>query len=181
MHDFSIRQKARETSRLKAIAVLGAATMLLAGCDHRAGPSGAGGGNPNPIKSGPAQKVHLVWKKHENKWMVKLNGGGEENPSTATIDLKQGVGPTMFEVDIQGDTDATFKDIDGLIVWEGQKKAVKSGSTQILGPILSNDKKKLFFFDLNQGGAVKLYYGLNFEDGTSVDPIIDNGGGTNLQ
>jgi hypothetical protein len=173
-------------SRLKIIAVLGAASMVLAGCGQKAVPGpGGGGSNPNPVKAGPGQKVHLIWKKHDNKWMVKLNDGPEENPTTAKTELKQGLGPTMFEVDIQGDTDAAFKDIDGFIVWEGQKKAVKSGSTQILGPVLIYDKNnratKLFFFDLNQGNAVTLYYGFNFDDGTSVDPIIDNGGGTNLQ
>jgi hypothetical protein len=171
-------RKACGASRLKIIAVIGAASLVLTGCGQKTVP-GPGGGNPNPVKAGKAQKVHLIWKKHDNKWMVKLNDGPEENPTTAKTDLKKGDGPTMFEVDIEGDTDATFKDIDGLIVWEGQKKAVNSGSTQILGPILSDDRTKLYFFDLNQGAAVRLYYGLNFEDGSSVDPIIDNGGGTN--
>jgi hypothetical protein len=110
---------------------------------------------------------------------VKLNGGGEENPDTATTTLTKGTGPTMFEVDIQGSTTVSFKDQDALSVWTGSKSAPQAGinSTQILGPIITK-QGKLVFWDLNQGDRVILNYSLHFNNGVpSVDPIIDNGGG----
>jgi hypothetical protein len=111
---------------------------------------------------------------------VKLNGGGEENPNAATTHLGTGTGPTMFVVDIQGSSTATFKDPGGLSVWTGSKSTPQAGinSTQILGPIITK-QGKLVFWDLNQGSSVTLNYSLHFnENGVpSVDPIIDNGGG----
>ena len=160
------------TGRIKKIAVVVAATLLLAGC---------GGGQKvqtgNPGKPGPVQKVHLVWQ--TNQWKVSLNGGPLVNPATAKTDLPRNTtGPTMFEVDIQGGTTVSFKDPDGLSVWTGSKSAPQSGinSTQILGPVVTKGGKQLIFWDLNQGDAVALNYSLQFDSGPPVDPIINNGG-----
>jgi hypothetical protein len=179
MVDLSMRPEARGAGRLKTIAALGAATMLLAGCGHKDVHSS----NGNPLKPGAAQKVHLIWK--SGTWKVKFNGDpNEQDPKTAMTVLANGVGPTRFEVDIQKSAPATFKD-DGLAVWEGDKSNPQPGinSTQILGPIISADRKTLIFYDLNQGGPVNLSYTLSFIEGgiPSVDPIINNGGGPNLQ
>jgi hypothetical protein len=156
---------------MKTTAVIAAATLLLAGCG---GPQVRGNGNP--AKPGPPQKVHLVWQ--ANQWKVSLNGGPLGNPATAKTDLVRNTGPTKFEVDIQGNTPASFKDPDGLSVWTGSKSAPQSGinSTQILGPVVIKNGKQLIFWDLNQGDAVTLNYSLHFDSGPSVDPIIDNGG-----
>ncbi len=166
-----------KTRRLKTIATVTVAALLVAGCG---GPKMRTSGNPK--QQGPTQTVQLKWKGTE--WKVKLNGGPEENPKTAETKLTANVtGPTMFVVDIDGST-ATFKDPGGLTVWEGSKLTPQPGinSTQILGPIVFTDKhnkQTLVFWDLNQGGPVKLNYSLHFnEPGVpSVDPIIDNGGG----
>jgi hypothetical protein len=158
---------------LTKIAVLCAATTLFANCG---GPKIQVNGNP--AKPGPTQKIHLVWK--GTNWKVKLNNGGEEDPKAAKTALTYDTGPTMFEVDIQGPTTVSFKDSGALDVWEGdgKKSQPQSGvnSTQILGPIITK-QGKLVFWDLNQGDPVTLNYQLNFDNGPSVDPIIDNGGG----
>jgi hypothetical protein len=171
---FATKLEAGSTRRLKTIATITAAALLVAGCEGAKVRSEKCG--PNPVKAGQDQKVELKWI--NNAWKVKLNGGPEEDPKTAKIELKECVGPTKFVVDIQGKS-ATFKDPDGLTVWEGSKSAPQQGSTQILGPIVvtKNGKQELIFWDLNKGDPVILYYSIHFDDGTSVDPIIDNGGG----
>lgn len=166
------RLQARRAGRLGTIAVICAAALVVAGCSKSQTPRV----NGNPAKGGPKQTVELIWKKTTSEWKVKLNGGGEENPATAKIDLARNTtGPTMFEVDIKGNGAPGFATSGALSVWE-KSKAASQGSTQILGPIVSTDAKTLYFFDLNQGDAVTLYYGFNFDNNTSVDPIIDNGG-----
>jgi hypothetical protein len=173
MRDFMCATKlqAGRAERLKKIALIFAATLVVAGCG---GPKGVRGGNP--AKPGPPQKVHLVWV--SNQWKVSLNGGPQVNPAAAKIDLARNTGPTKFEVDIQGSTPASFKDPDGLSVWTGSKSTPQSGinSTQILDPVVNKNGKQLIFWDLNQGDAVTLNYSLHFDTGPSVDPIIDNGG-----
>jgi hypothetical protein len=162
------------TRRLKTIATITAAALLLPGCEG-AKVRGEKCG-PTPVKAGPDQKVELKWA--NNAWKVKLNGGPEEDPKNAKIKLNECIGPTKFVVDVHGKSE-TFKDPDGLTVWEGSKSAPQQGSIQILGPVVStkNGKQELIFWDLNRDAPVILYYSIHFDDGTSVDPIIDNGGG----
>lgn len=164
-------------ARSMKIAVIAAAMLTLAGCKAPNVQGHCGGNGGNPYKPGPDQKVELKWKTTE--WKVKLNGGPEENPKSAKTTLAQCTGPTMFEVDIQNSAPATFKASGALSVWHDSKAPGNEGSTQILGPVVSADGKKLVFFDLNQGEPVHLFYGFNFnEAGTPpADPIIDNGGG----
>ena len=112
--------------------------------------------------------------------MVKLNNGPEVKPALAKTTLAKGTGPTKFIVDITNYPTATFKDPGGLSVWTGSKSAPQSGinSTQILGPVVTDNGRKLIFYDLNQGPPVVLNYELHFNSGIkSVDPIVDNGGG----
>ncbi len=154
------------------IATIAAAALLLASCGNPKGQAVL----KKPPNKGDAQQVHLIWKQAENTWKVKLGNGPEQDPSTAKTTLGEDVGPTMFVVDIQGPTTATFKDPGGLTVWE-KAKSGSPGSTQILGPEITKGGK-LVFWDLNYGDKVTLYYSLNLSDGTSVDPIIDNGGGS---
>jgi hypothetical protein len=140
--------------------------MLMAGCSKQ----------PNNMRTPPCpvEKVHLIWKGTE--WKVKLNDGSEQDPASARTELPKNSGPTMFVVDIQGNTPATFQDPGGLTVWEGSKSGPQ-GSAQILTPNVTRDGKRLFFIDLNEGNPVRLYYGFNFNNGLKpVDPIIDNGG-----
>ena len=173
MHSLSCATRAQGggTRRAKKIAVIVGATLLLAGCSN---PRVQGG--RKPPKQGPAQNVHLVWK--GSYWKVKLNGGGEEDPKTATIKLPYGTGPTMFVVDIQGSSTATFKDSGALQVWENSKSNPQAGSTQILGPTVDKEGKQLIFYDLNVGSPVKLYYSIQLNNSfPTVDPIVDNGGG----
>lgn len=161
------------TGRLKKIVILCAATMLIAGCGHQREANG------NPPKQGPAQQVRLNWKQATNEWMVQLNNGPEVKPAAAHSPLAKATGPTMFVVDIVGNSTASFKDPDGLSVWTGSKSAPQSGvnSTQILGPIITKDGKELVFYDLNEGDPVTLNYSLHFNNGIpTADPIIDNGG-----
>lgn len=158
----------------RAIATLCALSMLAA-CSGR----GINAGSGNPAAPGQGQQVHLIW--NQNAWKVKLNNGPEQDPATARTTLARNTaGPTMFTVDIQGNTTASFTDPGGLDVWEGDnaKMQPKTGinSTQVLGPIVTKNRKQLIFFDLNQGDPVTLNYRLNFDHGPSVDPIIGNGG-----
>jgi len=173
MHGYvASRPEIGAAGRMKKTAVVFAATLLLSGC---------GGGQKvqtgNPGKPGPVQKVHLVWQ--TNQWKVSLNGANPVSPAAAKTDLARNtIGPTMFEVDIQGNPSVSFRDPDGLSVWTGSKSAPQSGinSTQILGPVVTKGGKQLIFWDLNQGDPVTLNYSLHFNSGPSVDPIIDNGG-----
>lgn len=161
--------------RLKKIAPLCAATLLLVGCGGHRTP---GSGNCSPSKPGPSQQVHLIWTKTDG-WRVNV-GNGDQKPADAHSPVGHLIGPTQFTVDIQGPTTASFKDPGGMDVWEGPnaKSAPQSGinSTQILGPIVTKNGKQLIFYDLNQGPGTTLNYQLNFDSGPSVDPIIDNGG-----
>jgi hypothetical protein len=173
---FATKLEAGRTGRLKTIATITAAALLVAGCG---GPSPSTSPKPqavgdNPKKQGPPELVHLKWK--GTGWKVKLGNGNEEDPDKAKTTLREG--PTMFVVDIQG-KNATFRNQDPLAVWEGSKSAPKSGinSTQIIGPSF-NKQGNLVFWDLNQGPPVTLYYSIHFNepDVPPVDPIIDNGG-----
>ena len=166
------------TRRMKTIVAISAATLILAGCNQRS-PGSGGAGTGKPPKGGTDQKIHLIWK--GTYWKVKLNNGGELDPDKAHTPLNQGEGPTMFVVDIQGPTTATFKASGSLDAWEGPnaKSSPQAGvnSTQILGPAFTKDGKQMIFWDLNEGAGVTVNYRINFDTGPSVDPIIDNGGG----
>lgn len=169
------------SERMKKMGTIAAATLILAGCSAPKS-GGTGTGRGNPAKQGKPVEVGLVWNKAKNEWKVKLNGGGEQDPKNAHSKLDRNiVGPTMFEVTIDGggSTPPTFK-ADALWVWEGQgkKNSPQQGinSTQILGPVMKKDGT-LVFWDLNQGDPVTLNYQFNFENNVpAVDPIIDNGG-----
>lgn len=179
-----------EASRLQAgkmgssaIAVVAAASLLLAGCGApRSGNAGGTGScPPPPAAGGPEQQVHLLWQKTTNDWMVQLGGATPVKPAAAHTPLPRCTGPTKFVVDVIGNSSATFVTKGGgLDVWEGNnaKSQWKKGvnTVQILGPDITDDGK-LVFYDLNQGNPVTLNYQLNFNNGVkSVDPIMDNGG-----
>ena len=177
---------------LKKIAVICAATVVLAGCDR--GAVNGGGGGPQPAQNkkppapGPVQTVELEFKA-DKTWKVKLKGDpNEQDPRTAKTKLDPGVGPTMFEVTIKEGTPATFTAADPLSVWEGtgpggtkapQPSQWGINSTQIIGPFPKNGGKTLVFYDLNYGSALTLNYALRFKENgvPPVDPIIENGGG----
>ena len=154
---------------LKMIVALGAGAVLLASCQSRQSPP-----PKDPFDPGPTQRVHLIWKQAENKWKVKLNNGPEQDPSSAKTILAKDIGPTIFVVDIAGKS-VSFKNPGGLTVWENSKSG-PAGSAQISGAVITKSGK-LIFSDVNKGDPVEIYYGLNLDDGTSIDPIIDNGGG----
>lgn len=186
MHSISAaaKQELARSERRKTIAVILAATLVLAGCGSKSGTGGNAGGNvgvttqfKKPMKKGDDQTVRLHWK--DGKWWVNINGGPDKDPSTATSDLKKDVGPSKFEVTIAGKS-TTFAAADPLQVWEDSKTSNPPGTTQILGPDISRDGKKLTFYDLNQGPAMKLYYSITLANGEKIDPIIDNGGGGNM-
>lgn len=158
------------TRRRTMLAAFLAGTLLLAGCGK---PSGQVV-QKKPPKAGPPELVHLKWKNNTNEWVVQLNNGPEKKPADAETILDPNRGPTMFIVDITGKP-VTFQSPGGLTVWEGSKSGNR-GSDQILGPEVTKGGK-LVFWNLNYGDRVKIYYSLNLSDGTSVDPIIDNGGG----
>ena len=148
--------------------------MLVAGCGH---PQVRGN---NPARPGPPQLVHLIWKQATSTWKVKLDDDpNEQDPKTAETKVAWGVGPTMFQVDIQGGgSSPTFNESNGLTVWTGDKNFPQSGgkTTQILGPVFTK-QGNMVFWDLNQGNAVKLNYSLHFNNNIpDADPIIDNGG-----
>jgi hypothetical protein len=161
---------------MKTIIVISTATLLLAACKApQVQDNAVQQVQDTQLEQIGTQKVQLIWKQAENKWMVKLNGGPEKDPATAKTTLAKDSGPAMFIVDITGNS-ATFKDPGGLTVWEGSKSNPQ-GSAQIFGPVITTNGK-LVFWDLNQGNQVSLFYSLNLNDGTSIDPIIENGGGT---
>jgi hypothetical protein len=155
---------------MKTITAISAATLLLASCGSPKGQAPA----RKPPEKGAEEKVHLIWKQATNEWKVKLGNGPEQDPKTATTTLDPGRGPTKFIVDISGNA-VGFKDPGSLTVWENAKTS-SPGSTQILGPEIDKNGK-MVFYDMNYGDKVKIYYSINLDNGTSVDPIIENGGG----
>lgn len=54
--------------------------------------------------------------------------------------------------------------------------AIIAPKGQLGTPVLLNDNHTLVLNDKNQDGS-ELHYQLNFADGTSIDPVIKNGGG----
>ena len=159
--------------RAKKVAALCAATLVLASCSGERSLT-----NGKPPKQGQTEQVRLVLK--GSVWKVQLKGGGEEDPAKVHTKIGKDVGPTVFVVDISGNA-ATFNNTEPLSVWTGDKNVPQSGinSTQIVGPIVDKDGKRLMFVDLNYGDPVTLNYSLHFnEPGVpAVDPIIDNDGG----
>ena len=174
----------RLASAKKMIALSGA-MLLLASCGSGHQPTKTGG---HPAKPGPAQLIKLIWHQGNKTWTVIMPGNpNEQNPKSAETQLAYGVGPTMFQVDIQGGNPSTgpFFKTDGLDAWAGAKTDPHQPgitTTQILGPVVTNGGKTLVFFDLNQGDSGKLGYSLSFTDPQvpPADPIIDNGGGPGL-
>lgn len=175
----------RGTSVKKVVALSGA-MLLLASCGRGHQQTNTHG---HPAEPGPAQIIKLIWHPGNKSWTVIMPGNpNEQNPKSAETPLPYGVGPTMFQIDIQGGNPTTrpsFK-TDGLEAWAGAKTDPHQPgitTTQILGPVVTNGGKTLVFFDLNQNDPVKLGYSLSFTDPQvpAADPIIDNGGGPSLQ
>lgn len=171
--------------RTMTIFAVSALALMLAGCGSGGGhkPAGDGGGSQGmlpkkPVNKGADKKVVLNWE--NGQWWVQLDGGSNQKPDKATTVLKKDEGPTMFEVTIKGKS-STFPKSGSLHVWEDSKTSNPEGSTQILGPIISENDKKLTFFDLNQGPKMQIYYSITLADGTKIDPIVDNGGGGNME
>ena len=118
-----------------------------------------------PIRSnGPARRFML-------KNMAKrMEGETERRPrrepqNRGNNHCQRATGPTMFEVDIgrvRCDLQGTGRP-DRMGGTEDEVARNRDQFDPNLGPILTKDNKKLFFWDLNQGGPVKLNYGLNFE------------------
>lgn len=168
---------------MKKMAAISAAALLLAGCkaqqvqDNTAQPPPKAG-TPNP---GPPQIVTLVptGTGANTTWKVQFPGKQPQDPKTARTEIDQGVGPTKFTVNIAGNpNDYKFRAQDPLAVWAGPKDPPQSGiDSQIIGPMF--EQGKLVFWDLNYGPAVDLSYSIHFEGNVPpVDPIIENGGGS---
>lgn len=162
---------------MKKIAALSVAALLLAGCEARQAQTA--GKPPNP---GPPQIITLVpsGSGASTTWKVLLAGNSQpQDPDKATTVIGENVGPTKFTVNIAGNpAGIKFRAQNPLSVWAGPKFPAQSGiDTQIVGPIF--EQGKLVFWDLNYGPKVTLSYAIHFEGNVpSVDPIIENGGGT---
>lgn len=159
---------------MSKITAIAAAALLVTGC----GKDQQANARRGPDYPGPSELVRLKWQGgSQNQWKVDLKGV-EKAPKDAKTIIPQGDGPTMFVVDIDGHKDATFKNPNGLSVWEGEnaKSSPQQGinSDQIIGPIVTKDGRKLVFFDLNTK-KVTLNYALHFNNNVpTVDPIIEN-------
>jgi hypothetical protein len=162
--------------RMKTIAGISVAALLLAGCEARKAQTP--GKPPNP---GSPQTITLVpsGSGANTTWKVLLAGNPQpQDPDKATTVIPEGDGPTKFTVNIAGNpAGIKFRAQNPLSVWAGPKLPAQSGiDTQIVGPIF--EQGKLVFWDLNYGPQVKLSYAIHFEGNVpSVDPIIENGGG----
>ena len=179
MQDLTFADKlgAVGAKRIMGLAAILGGSLLLAGCEARK--AQAPGKPPNP---GPPQIVTLVptGSGAATTWKVLLPGNPQpQDPDKAETVLGVGVGPTKFIVNVAGNpNDFKFRAQDPLSVWAGPKFPAKSGvDTQIVGVGL--EQGKLVFWDLNYGPKQKLSYSIHFDGNVpSVDPIIDNGGGT---
>jgi hypothetical protein len=91
-----------------------------------------------------------------------------------------GGGTVVFNID-PAKTDVTFasKVADAIWIKPGSKpkSAGIAPAGQVGTPILINGNHTLIVNDQNSGQGLNLHYRLAFSDGTSIDPVIRNGGG----
>lgn len=176
------------------IATVSVAALLLAACGSKqpannstaqaAVDTNETAAPKKPPAKGTDVKVHLIWKSDVSKWKVKFDNKQDEyDPDKAVTTLAMDQGPTKFIVDVSG-KNVNFQDPGGMTVWEGKPSDPKSStppsnpsSTQILGPEIDKNGK-MVFYDLNYGDKVRIFYSIHLDNGETLDPIIDNGGGT---
>lgn len=69
---------------------------------------------------------------------------------------------------------------DAIFIQPNTKPTTKvyQAAGQLGTPKLSKNKTVLVLKDKNKGQAMDFHYALNFSDGSTIDPVIKNGGGT---
>ena len=69
---------------------------------------------------------------------------------------------------------------DAIFIQPGSKPQGKvyKDAGQLGPPKLSKNKTVLVLKDKNKGQPMEFHYALNFSDGSKIDPVIKNGGGT---
>lgn len=115
-------------------------------------------------------------------WSLTYDGVTGTNQSNyPTIVLDENSGPQFLTFTITGSSGAKFSG-DPIWVAQGAKPNQKSQHAQIPAWQVKGGGKKLVVFDWNDNPQkTNLYYRLNFDDNSALDPIIQNGGGTGGQ
>jgi len=115
-------------------------------------------------------------KGKDQKCHIKDDGGthpsAKVKDNKITLDAK--AGPFIIEFKLTGNLDWAEK--NPFLVKKGECPGEGEFEREQIW-IQPPDGKKLTVLDLNSGKGCELHYRMNFADGTSCDPIIENGGG----
>lgn len=112
-------------------------------------------------------------------WELEVVGTGKGGPGhypEAKVKEKYG---GNFQITIADADNVTFSN-DPIWIQTGTAKPNHRVVDSQIDPssIKGQNGKVLTFHDFNSGPKLTLTYQLNFSDGTTLDPIIQNGGGT---
>lgn len=121
----------------------------------------------DPLNGGPG-----------NNWTVNHGGHSGSTPSTyphVSLPLDSGPWIIHFKINNPGNN-ITFA-ADPVWVQKNSKPTNHTIDSQIIGVAASSDGKDLFVLDKNDNPTAQtLYYSLQFNGQTKLDPILDNGG-----
>lgn len=120
------------------------------------------------------EKVKLTFQ--NNQWHMQYKGtyGPGNYPK---IEVDEDDGPHFITFTITGNTNATFSNDPIWVSDSAKPKQAKLDHDQIVSWKVKQNGKKLIVFDWNDRPG-EIHYQLNFSDGTVLDPVIQNGGGT---
>lgn len=125
--------------------------------------------------------VSQVLEGTQKKWKCKYDGkDGSSTDICPAIVLGENTGAheIVFQI-TSGSAKFAAQPLDAIWVQRGTKPLQKGSDPQIAGVKLRANGKELVVLDWNDE-KTDLYYQLNFDDSTKIDPVITNGGGTNL-
>lgn len=112
----------------------------------------------------------------QKTWIMHYNG--QHGPGNyPTIQLGKNQGPYFITFTIDPSTAARFSEDDPIWVADNAKpKGLMNNHSQIAAWKVKDSGTKLVVFDWNDEPG-NIHYQLNFNDNTTLDPVIENGGG----
>jgi hypothetical protein len=118
-------------------------------------------------------------------WQLCVENTCDSKPPYPMLKLNADTGPytIIFSINDHGPAPIRFagKADDAIHIQPNSKPNGKKYDPggQLGSASLSKHKQTLVLTDKNEGTGVDFHYALNFSDGSTIDPVIRNGGGTN--
>lgn len=118
-------------------------------------------------------------------WELCADGKCDNKPPYPMLDLKEDTGPyaIVFTINDNSNPPIRFQGNadDAIHIQPNSKPNGKKYDPggQLGSASLTKGKQTLILTDKNEGTGVDFHYALNFNDGSKIDPVIRNGGGTN--